>query len=130
MRKIFAVTEKERTVTGMAEYIEREAAIESIMSEPPDAHYPHWYAEKIKAIPAADVAPVRWQPVFGYEGLYEVNQFGQIRNKDGQIMRQRLKKAKYTVYRKSAFTRMVNISTCMFIGLLLKRSFQTRKVLT
>ena len=49
----------------MAEYIEREAAIESIMSEPPDAHYPHWYADKIKAIPAADVAPVRhglWIP--------------------------------------------------------------------
>lgn len=43
----------------MDEYIEREAAIESIMSEPPDAHYPHWYADKIKAIPAADVAPVR-----------------------------------------------------------------------
>ena len=43
----------------MTEYIEREAAIESIMSEPPDAHYPHWYADKIKAIPAADVSPVR-----------------------------------------------------------------------
>ena len=43
----------------MAEYIEREAAIEAIMSEPPDAHYPQWYAEKIKSIPAADVAPVQ-----------------------------------------------------------------------
>ena len=43
----------------MDEYIEREAAIESIMSEPPDAHFPQWYADKIKAIPAADVAPVR-----------------------------------------------------------------------
>lgn len=43
----------------MAEYIEREAAIEAIMSEPPDAHYPQWYAEKIKSIPAADVAQVR-----------------------------------------------------------------------
>lgn len=42
----------------MAEYIEREAAIDAIMSEPPDAHYPQWYADKIKAIPAADVAPV------------------------------------------------------------------------
>ena len=42
----------------MAEYIERETAITTIMSEPPDAHYPHWYADKIKAIPAADVAPV------------------------------------------------------------------------
>ena len=46
-------------MTGMAEYIERESAIESIMSQPPDAHYPHWYADKIKALPAADVAPVR-----------------------------------------------------------------------
>ena len=43
----------------MTEYIERESAIEAIMSEPPDAHYPQWYAEKIKSIPAADVVPVR-----------------------------------------------------------------------
>ena len=43
----------------MDEYIKRESAIESIMSDPPDAHYQSWYAEKIKAIPAADVAPVR-----------------------------------------------------------------------
>lgn len=46
-------------MTGMAEYIDREAAIAAIMSDPPDAHYPQWYAEKIKSIPAADVAPVR-----------------------------------------------------------------------
>lgn len=49
----------------MAEYIERGAAYEAIMSEPPDAHYPNWYADKIKAIPAADVEPVRrgrWLP--------------------------------------------------------------------
>ena len=43
----------------MDEYIEREAAIAAIMSEPPDAHYPQWYADKINAISAADVAPVR-----------------------------------------------------------------------
>ncbi len=43
----------------MDEYIKRESAIESIMSDPPDAHYQSWYAEKIKAIPAADVAQVR-----------------------------------------------------------------------
>ena len=42
----------------MDEYIKRESAIEAIMSDPPDAHYQSWYAEKIKAIPAADVAPV------------------------------------------------------------------------
>lgn len=42
------------------EYIEREAAIEAIMSEPPDAHYPQWYVDKIKSIPAADVVEVRY----------------------------------------------------------------------
>ena len=43
----------------MDEYIKREAAIEEIIGEPPDAHYPSWYAEKIEEIPAADVTPVR-----------------------------------------------------------------------
>ncbi len=45
------------------EYIEREAVIEAIMSEPPDAHYPQWYVDKIKPISAADVVEVwhgRW----------------------------------------------------------------------
>ena len=40
------------------EYIEREAAIEAIMSDPPDAHYPYWYIGRIKTLSAADVAPV------------------------------------------------------------------------
>lgn len=44
---------------SMAEYIKREAAIAAIMSDPTDAHYPHWYADNIKSIPAADVTPVR-----------------------------------------------------------------------
>lgn len=42
----------------MTEYIKREATIEVIMSEPPDAHYSQWYVDKIKSIPAADVVPV------------------------------------------------------------------------
>ena len=45
-------------VLTLTEYIKREAAIEAIMSDPPDAHYPQWYVDKIKSIPAADVAPV------------------------------------------------------------------------
>lgn len=43
----------------MTEYIKREATIEVIMREPPDAHYPQWYVDKIKSIPAADVVEVR-----------------------------------------------------------------------
>ena len=42
----------------MDEYIKRESAIEAIMSDPPDAHYQSWYAEKINEIPAADVDPL------------------------------------------------------------------------
>ena len=53
------ILKKNMEIDSMIEYIEREAAIESIMSEPQDAHYPHWYAVKIKSIPAVDVAPVR-----------------------------------------------------------------------
>lgn len=40
-------------------YISLKAAIEAIMSEPTDAHYPSWYADKIEQISVADVAPVR-----------------------------------------------------------------------
>lgn len=42
----------------MTEYIEREAAIEAIMSDPPDAHYPSWYIDRIKTLSAADVVEV------------------------------------------------------------------------
>lgn len=48
---------------SMAEYIEKQSALNAILREPPDAHYPSWYAERIKALPAADVVPVvhgRW----------------------------------------------------------------------
>lgn len=50
----------------MAEYIEREAAMSAFLAEPPDAHYPGWYAGLLENLPAADVAPVvhgRWVPV-------------------------------------------------------------------
>lgn len=37
----------------MKETIYKEDAIDAIMSEPPEAHYPSWYAEQIKALPPA-----------------------------------------------------------------------------
>ena len=42
----------------MTEYIEKQVTLDAILSEPPDAHYPSWYAERIKALPADDVVPV------------------------------------------------------------------------
>ena len=47
----------------MAEYIEKRAALDAILAEYPDAHYPEWYAAKIKTLPAAEVTSVvhgRW----------------------------------------------------------------------
>ena len=40
------------------EYIRKQDAVHTIMGQPPDAHYPSWYAAQIEAIPAADVASV------------------------------------------------------------------------
>ena len=53
------ILKKNMRTDSMPEYIEREAVIESIISEPQDAHYPYWYADKIKSIPVVDVALVR-----------------------------------------------------------------------
>ena len=33
--------------------IRRQAAIDAIMSQPPEPHYPSWYAEQINALPPA-----------------------------------------------------------------------------
>ena len=56
------------------EYIEREAAIEAIMSDPPDAHYPSWYIDRIKTLSAADVAPV----VRCEDCLYSTERYGHM----------------------------------------------------
>ena len=40
----------------MNDLISRQAAIDAIMCEPTDAHYPSWYAERIEQLPTAQ----RW----------------------------------------------------------------------
>ena len=37
----------------MDDLIDRQAAIEAIMGEPTDAHYPSWYAERLEQLPSA-----------------------------------------------------------------------------
>lgn len=37
----------------MDDLISRKAAIDAIMGQPPEPHYPSWYAEQIKALPSA-----------------------------------------------------------------------------
>lgn len=37
----------------MDDTISRQAAIDAIMGEPTDAHYPSWYAERLEQLPSA-----------------------------------------------------------------------------
>lgn len=42
----------------MTEYIKKQAARDVILGEPPEAHYPSWYEERIEQIPVDDVTRV------------------------------------------------------------------------
>lgn len=37
----------------MVDLISRQAAIDAIMCEPTDAHYPSWYAKRLEQLPSA-----------------------------------------------------------------------------
>lgn len=50
-------------------------------------------------VPAADVVEVVWEPVLGFEGLYEVSSLGRVRNKKGEILKQRIKRTNCTCYK-------------------------------
>ena len=43
----------------MNDLISRQAAIEAIMGEPTDAHYPSWYAERLEQLPSAQPEIIR-----------------------------------------------------------------------
>lgn len=45
----------------MSDLISRQAAIMKILGQPPELHYPSWYAEQIKEMPSARPEP-RWIP--------------------------------------------------------------------
>ena len=42
----------------MNDLISRQAAIDAIMGEPTDAHYPSWYAERLEQLPSAQPEPL------------------------------------------------------------------------
>lgn len=64
----------------MAEYITKKAAINAVKNAPIELFQSEWeeIEEAINAAPAADVVPVVRKQVVGYEGLYEVDQFGRV----------------------------------------------------
>ena len=83
----------------MAEYIDRERVLANAVFVHGQWDDTYVSAEKIKEIPAADVAPVVWMPVLGFEGLYEVSSFGQVRNKNGKVLKQMIKRTNGTCYK-------------------------------
>lgn len=85
----------------MARYIDAELLKEVVLGwEPPldNKQLEH----EIDTMPTADVVEVKWKAIEGYEGLYEVSTFGQVRNAKGQILKPYLKHEKYTSYKKVA----------------------------
>lgn len=61
------------------------------------------YVEDVQAWldeqPTVDAVPVVWKPVLGFEGLYEISSLGKVRNKSGEILKQRIKRTKCTCYK-------------------------------
>ena len=43
----------------MNDLISRQAAIDAIMGEPTDAHYPSWYAERLEQLPSVQPEIIR-----------------------------------------------------------------------
>lgn len=41
----------------MRDFISRQAAIDTIMGQPPEPHYPSWYAAQIEKLPSVTPAP-------------------------------------------------------------------------
>ena len=43
----------------MDDLISRQAAIDTIMGQPPEPHYPSWYAAQIEKLPSAQPEPIK-----------------------------------------------------------------------
>jgi hypothetical protein len=53
----------------------------------------------IDQMPTVDAKPVVWKHVLGFEGLYEISSLGKVRNKNGEVLKQRIKRTKCTCYK-------------------------------
>lgn len=55
--------------------------------------------ERIDNLPAVDAVEVVWKPIVGFEGLYEISSLGRVRNKNGKIMKQGIKRTNWNCYK-------------------------------
>lgn len=49
--------------------------------------------------PTVEAKPVVWKSIAGFEGLYEVSNFGSVRNGKGEIKKQGIKRTTWTCYK-------------------------------
>lgn len=56
-------------------------------------------ARRVLDIPAVDAVPVVWVAINGFEGLYEISNFGRVRNRNGEVLKQRIKRTNCTCYK-------------------------------
>lgn len=54
---------------------------------------------KVQNAPTVDAVPVVWMPIAGFDGLYEISNFGKVRNKDGKILKHGIKRTPCTCYK-------------------------------
>ena len=50
--------------------ISRQAAINKILGQPPEPHYPSWYAEQIKELPPAEPKRAKWERHYSRPGVF------------------------------------------------------------
>ena len=63
--------------------ISRQAAIDAIMGEPTDAHYPSWYAERLEQLPSAQPDIIRCPDCYYNDGTaYCELHFRNVKAKD------------------------------------------------
>lgn len=59
----------------MSDLISKQVAVDAIIGQPPEPHYPTWYAEQIKALPSAEPNVIRckdckhWRQQTNYQGV-------------------------------------------------------------
>ena len=58
--------------------VSRAAAIDAIMCEPTDAHYPSWYAERLKQLPSAQQERKKGKWIYNSPVTMKCNQCGLV----------------------------------------------------
>ena len=64
----------------MSDTISRQAAIDAIMCEPTDAHYPSWYAERLEHLPSAQPERIKghWVEIASSNHTYKCSVCGRL----------------------------------------------------